>query len=419
MTVTSGLRARVDGTRLLDTLDRLRQIGALPGGGLSRLAFGEADVRGRELVAGLMREAGMRVRVDPAANLIGGYPGRRPGLGALVLGSHLDTVPGGGAFDGAYGVLAAVEVVRTLNEHRIMLDHPVKVVAFSDEEGTAGARPMFGSRAVAGEVDPAELSTVARDGRTLGALVDAAGGHSSHIGQARWAAGSIAAYLELHVEQGPVLEAEGLRIGVVEGISGRCSVDVTVRGETNHGGTTPMELRKDALVAAARVVLAVSAMAGEQGLVRVATTGACAVRPGTWNVIPGEVRLTVDLRDVSAHALEAAVRRLRSEAAVIAAGSGTSIDVEPRQHVAPAPCDAERRRRIEEVARDLGLSHRTLPSGAGHDAQWMARLAPIGMIFVPSRGGVSHAAGEWTDAADLINGAEVLLGCVLAEGTRE
>ncbi|MDH2427993.1 M20 family metallo-hydrolase [Sphaerisporangium sp. TRM90804] len=404
----------VDAARLLDHLDLLRSVGATPEGGVSRPAFGDADVRGRELVAGFMREAGMRVHVDPAANLIGAFPARRPELGALVLGSHLDTVPNGGSLDGAYGVIAAVEVMRTLHENRVEMDHPVMVVAFSNEEGAHGTPAMFGSRAVAGQVDASELDTRLDDGRVLSALVDAAGGDSKRIDQARWPGDAIASYMELHIEQGPSLEGERLQIGVVEGITGRLTAEVVVRGEHNHGGTTPMDARRDALVAAAQVVLAVQDMATRGGLVRVATVGECSVRPGAWNVIPGEVRLVVDLRDVSAQAIRAGLLKLRLDARRISDRTATSITVTPQQLVVPAMCDERLRGLVEDAAVDLGLGYRSMPSGAGHDAQWIARIAPMGMIFVPSRGGVSHAPHEWTDPSDLVNGANVLLNCTLA-----
>lgn len=406
--------AKVDGPRLLHHLDRLRAVGATPDGGVTRPAFSREDVRARDLVAGFMRSAGLRVRVDPAANLIGTLPGRRPGLGALVLGSHLDTVPGGGALDGAYGVVAAVEVAHTLAEARVVPDHTLHVVAFSNEEGACGTPAMFGSRAVVGRVDETELAGPAGDGRLLADLLDAAGGDSTRVEQARWSPGSVASYLELHVEQGPALERAGLRIGVVEGITGRLTAEVTVRGEANHGGTTPMDARRDAMVAAAQVVLAVQRMAGQPGLVRVATVGECSVRPGAWNVVPGEARLVVDLRDLSVEAIESALTRLRLDTARIAGRTGTSIEVSPLQFVRPAPCDGRLCRLVEEAADGLGLTSRTMPSGAGHDAQWIAEIAPMGMIFVPSRGGVSHAPHEWTDPADLVNGADVLLGSVVA-----
>jgi hydantoinase/carbamoylase family amidase len=402
--------------RLLNRLDELRRIGAVPAGGVDRPAFSHEDVRAREMVAEYMREADLRVRLDPAANLIGcsGPVGRA----AVVLGSHLDTVPAGGAYDGTLGVLAAVEVAQTLHEQGLHRDLPLAVVAFSNEEGTAGSRPMFGSRAMVGQVRPEELDVEVREGQTLAQLLRRAGGAPARIAEATWSAESVAAYLELHIEQGPVLEDSDCAIGVVQGISGRMTIEVVVRGRLGHSGTTPMDVRRDALVAAAEVVLAVRALAHADELVRVATVGDCVIRPGSWNVIPGEATLVVDLRDMSSEAMQGALSELRSRTARIAADTGTTIDVAPRQVVAAAACDRQIQAMVEDAVRSIGLRSSPLPSGAGHDAQWMAELAPMGMIFVPSRGGLSHAPDEYSAPADLAAGANVLLRVALAAGQR-
>ncbi|WP_367123886.1 Zn-dependent hydrolase [Streptomyces phytohabitans] len=417
-TTTTSLRPlRVDADRLLTHLDRLRAVGATGDGGVTRCAFGREDVEGREFVAALMREAGLDVSVDAAANLVGRRPGRLSAAPPLVLGSHLDTVPGGGAYDGAYGVLAAVEVARTLQENGVVLDRPLAVVAFSNEEGTTGTPAMFGSRAMAGCTEPGELELpVAGQDRTLAEALDAAGGDSRRLGSVRREPGSVAAYLELHIEQGPVLTGSGTAIGVVEGISGRLTAEVTVHGQANHAGTTPMTDRQDALLAAAELITRVPLLTGPDGLVRVATVGDCAVSPGAWNVVPGRARLVVDLRDMSEEALVAALGRLRVMADDTAERTGTRIEVAEVQRVSPTPCDPRRQESVRRTADALGLSHVTMPSGAGHDAQWMARVAPTGMIFVPSEGGSSHVPHERTVPADIANGADVLLGCTLLEG---
>jgi N-carbamoyl-L-amino-acid hydrolase len=406
----------INGDRLLARIDELRCIGATAGGGVSRPAFGPADVRARELVACYMREAGLSVRVDAAANLLGSRAGTDPRLGAIVLGSHLDTVPDGGALDGAYGVLAAVEVAHTLHEHRIRLDHPVLVAAFSNEEGIAGSSAMFGSRAAAGAVGREELATEIHNGRTLAALVDGAGGDSVRLDSARWDPSELACYLELHIEQGPVLQNQHRQIGVVTAITGRLTIEIVITGEANHGGTTPMNARRDALVAGARMVLVVRELAASAGVVRVATVGSCTTAPGAWNVVPGEVRLVVDVRDVDDAAISEGVARLRTQAHRVAAETGASIDVTPLQFVAPASCDERVHDAIAGSAADCGLTFLDMPSGAGHDAQWIADITPMGMIFVPSRDGISHSPREWSAPADLVNGANVLLGATLTEG---
>jgi hydantoinase/carbamoylase family amidase len=247
-------------------------------------------------------------------------------------------------------------------------------------------------------------------------LLDSAGGTGARISEAKWAAGSIAAYVELHIEQGPVLEEEGSQIGIVQAISGRMTVEVTVRGKANHSGTTPMSLRHDALVAAADVVLAVRQLATADHLVRVATVGACTVSPCVWNVVPGEASLIVDIRDVSRDAMDRALARLRSQTARIGGATGTTIEVALLQIAAPSPCDERIQDNIEKAVVALGLNRLSMPSGAGHDAQWMAELAPMGMIFVPSRAGVSHAPDEWSSPGDLINGANVLLDVTRSVG---
>lgn len=405
---------RVNGSRLLDWINRLRQAGRTAAGGVNRMAFTVADVEGRALVTRTMVEAGLDVRVDAAGNLIGTRPGSDAGAAALLLGSHIDTVPDGGALDGAYGVLAAVEVLHTLADHGVMLPRSVAVVAFADEEGTQGTPGMWGSHAFVGALRPADLVLRDSHGTSMRELVARVGGDLSRIDEARWAAGRIAAYLELHIEQGPVLEQVGAEIGVVQAITGRLSVDVTVRGETNHAGTTPMELRRDALVGAARMVVGVQRLAGPHGPVRVATVGCIGVEPNASNVVPGVARLRVDLRDVSAAAVTAGLAQLRAAGAELAAETGMVVDVRPDQQVAAVSCDPRLQELVADAARDLGLRRYALPSGAGHDAQVIGTVAPIGMIFVPSVGGLSHAPAEDTDRRHLVAGADVLLRTVLA-----
>ncbi|QYC41591.1 N-carbamoyl-L-amino acid hydrolase [Nonomuraea coxensis DSM 45129] len=411
MTAAEQVRPGVDAGRLLTHLTRLAAIGATPEGGVTRLAFSPEDVAGRAYVAGLMREAGLAVRVDAAGNLIGARPGTAPGTGTLVLGSHLDTVVNGGALDGAYGVLAAVEVARTLAGHD--LAHDLAVVAFCDEEGGHGTMGMLGAHGFAGALPPGIAKTQDERGVPIRDLLAAVGGDAARLAGAAWPPGEIAAYLELHIEQGDVLERRGVPIGVVDSIAGRVNVAVTVEGAAGHAGTTPMDHRADALAAAARVVLAVRAIAAEERVVLRATTGTCAVEPGMWNVIPGRVRLGVEFRDVTAGRLDGALARLSAVAAEIAAACGVSIAVEPGARTTPVDCDPRLRDLVAEAAGARGLDWHRLPSGAGHDAQIVARVAPIGMIFVPSRGGISHAPGEHTAPHHLVWGADVLLGAVL------
>jgi hydantoinase/carbamoylase family amidase len=404
---------RVDGGRLLSRIDELRTIGGLPDGGVSRLAFTPEDAKAREMVAGYMTEAGLDVRMDAACNVIGTRDGELPGGATLLMGSHIDTVPNGGALDGAYGVLAAIEVLHTLQDHRIRLNRPAAVVAFTNEEGAGGSKGMWGSHAIAGALEPADLVGTDDEGTTMAELLAGIGGDVRRMAETAWPPGRIGAYLELHIEQGPVLEHEGFEIGVVEAITGRMTVNLCIRGEGNHSGTTPMELRKDALVAASRIVLAVQTLAGAAGLVRVATVGCCTVEPNAWNVVPASANLRVDLRDVSSAAIDKGLHRLRAIAADVAEMTDTAIDVAIDQVVAPVACDLDLRELIAGAADRLHLSRLDLPSGAGHDAQVIGRIAPIAMIFVPSQRGQSHTPTESTEPTQLVAGADVLLHTVL------
>ncbi|HEY0636149.1 MAG TPA: Zn-dependent hydrolase [Pseudonocardiaceae bacterium] len=404
---------RVDGARLLSRLEELRRIGGTPDGGVNRVAFTPEDVRGRELVASFMVEAGLDVELDAAGNLIGRRTGRRAAAPTLLMGSHLDTVPHGGALDGAYGVIGAVEVLHTLGEHGVVPWRPMAVIAFTNEEGGLGTRPMWGSHALAGHLGPADLLACDDAGTPVSRLLAGVGGDPARLATAVWPPERLSGYLELHVEQGPVLEHVGAAIGVVQAVTGRVTADVTVRGQANHAGTTPMHLRQDALVGAARVVLAVRELAGDGGLVRVATVGRCAVEPNAWNVVPALVRLRVDLRDVSVAAMRAGLERLRAVAAEVAAATGTDIEVTEGGMVQPAACDPFLQRLVAAAAERVGASHHALPSGAGHDAQVVGTVTRMGMIFVPSRGGISHAAAEWTEPWQLVAGADVLLQTAL------
>ncbi len=395
---------RVDGARLLGRLAALAEVGATPTGGVTRVAFSPAAAAGRRLVAGWMAEAGLDVEVDGAGNLVGRSRGTGPtDLGALVTGSHLDTVLDAGPLDGAYGVVAAVEVATVLAEAGTRLRHPLWVVAFEGEEGVVGP-PFWGSSAVAGRLPGDETGPDA--GATGPDPVGALG--------AAWPPGAMAACIELHIEQGPVLEAAGVAIGVVDGITARWNVDVVVGGQANHAGTTPMALRRDALRAAAEVVAAVAALAEGDGPVRVATVGALEIAPGVRNVVPGAAVVRAELRDLDPTRLAEAQATLERVCAGIAERTDCALEVRVGPRSAPVECDPGLRSLVRQAAATLGLTSIDLPSGAGHDAQQLAGLGPVGMIFVPSAGGVSHSPAERSDPAHLVAGADVLLGTILA-----
>jgi allantoate deiminase len=401
----------IDGDRLLSRLGALAAIGAGAGGGVTREAYGPDDVRARDLVSSWMLEAGLDASVDPAGNLVGR---RRGPLGArwLVTGSHLDTVVDAGPLDGAYGVVAAVEVAAAMSEAPVALAHGLAAVAFANEEGARGSAGMAGSRAVVGEVPADELAAVDDAGTTLADRLRVAGGAPDDLAGAVWSPHDVAAFVELHVEQGPVLHASGDDLGVVTAITGRRALDVVLTGTANHAGTTPMDLRADASVALAEVVLAVERLALD-GRVRVATCGHLSIEPNVRNVVPGSARLSVELRDTDPDALDAAAAELVQVVAGIARSRGVRAAIEPGQRVAPVSCDPSVVACLAAAAEASGRPWRRMPSGAGHDAQVLAPHLPSGMLFVPSIDGVSHSSRERTDDAHLVAGAQLLLDALL------
>jgi len=401
----------VNGRRLLRNLDELAKFGADERGGVSRTGFSAADHDARRYLLRSARAAGLSSSVDPAGNVVvrRRVPyGRRP---ALLMGSHLDSVRYGGRLDGAYGVVAAIEVMRVLAGLNQQLHYEPAAVAFANEEGALFPQPFWGSSGLTGQLDEPAAATD-RDGRSIREPLRAAGGDLDRVADAAWPAGSIGAYLELHVEQGPVLEHAGVPIGVVSAITGRTVLGVRVGGVQGHAGTTPMRLRRDAVTTAARIVLAVERLAAD-GRCEVATVGVMSVDPNVTNVIAGEVRLAAEIRDPVAPRLAAAEAAIRLEIQRIAEATGATCAVQTEMHVEPAGADPVLCRAIAESADELGFDHLVMPSGAGHDAQVVAKVAPIGMIFVPSRAGISHSPQEHTDDEDLVNGAEVLLHTAL------
>lgn len=405
----------INGHRLLTRIRELAQIGADPRGGVTRLGFSAEDRQGIAYVAEQARQAGLTATVDQAGNLIVRRPHTIPERQVLLMGSHLDTVIHGGALDGAYGVLAALEVLQTLGDHEARMRYEPVVIAFANEEGALFPCPFWGSLAVTGELPYTPDDLLDRSGSSLREPLRAVGGDPDAVAAARWPADSIGAYLELHIEQGPVLERGGNQIGVVEGITGRTVFTVAVYGRAGHAGTVPMDLRTDALAAAARVVLAAEDIARRR-LCTVATVGRFQVDPDVTNVIPGVVRLTVDLRDLSAERLRDAERAFADELAKVGAETGTRIEAAVTDQYPGAVADPRLRAAISAAADDLGLARAYLPSGAGHDAQIIASTAPIGMLFVPSRDGLSHVPEESTDDDDLVAGARVLLRTAVRVG---
>lgn len=400
---------RVNEIRLEQTLQQLATYGRDANGQPNRVAYSDGDIAGRAYVTELMQKAGLSVRTDEAGNLIGTRPGSEPGLKPLAIGSHIDMVPHGGNYDGCVGSLSAIEVARTLQEQQVSTRHPLEVLIFTDEEGG-----LTGSRAMAGELSAEALKVTNSTGYTIAQGIQRLGGDTLRLASAVREKGSLAAYLELHIEQGGILDQEAIEIGVVEGIVGLKWWDVTVRGMANHAGTTPMNLRKDALLAAARFIQAVNEEAVTMDGPQVATVGRIRALPGAPNVIPGEVLLSLEIRDPSAEVIEVLYQKIHDRAMDIAASSGTSFEFTHLDTTGkPARTNPGIQDLIEKSAADLGLSSKRMYSGAGHDAQDMALIAPIGMIFVPSKGGISHSPDEFTSAGDMANGANVLLHTLL------
>lgn len=401
---------RVDAQRIVQRIAELAQFGANPQGGVSRVAFSEADIAGRSYIMGLMREAGLEVRIDAAGNIIGRREGSDPDLAAIMTGSHIDSVPGGGNYDGDLGVIGAIEVAQVLQERGIRTRHPLEVVSFTDEEGG-----LIGSLAMTGRQQPGTLDVVSHSGKTIREGIRLVGGDPDHLERARRQPGELAAFIELHIEQGAILYEEDIDIGVVEGIVGIRWWDVTIEGIANHAGTTPMNRRRDAMLSAAELALAVNRVATSLPGRQVATVGRIRAEPGAPNVIPGRVVMSLEVRDLEAQKIQQVFDMIEAQAARIAEARQTPIRFEEIDvALEPAPTDERMREIIAAAATKLGLSRKLMPSGAGHDAQDMTHITPTGMIFVPSVAGISHSPEEYTIPEDLANGVNVLLHTVLA-----
>ena len=403
----------VDGARVRETLRAFARIGYSADGGMRRLAFSRAELRARQLLLHLLERAGLAARVDPIGNIFGHLAGADNALPPVLAGSHLDTVPGGGRFDGAAGVVAALEVAVTLRERGIVPRRPVAVVAFAAEESSRFGRGTLGSGVLAGTWPAAEVVAL-RDasGVTFGRALRRLGLDPARAGEARRPPGVFAAYLELHIEQGRVLEEMGARLGIVEAIAAPTRLRLRMTGRADHSGATPMALRRDALAGAAEVVLAVERAArAARGVV--GTVGTLRVEPGAINVVPGAAELGIDVRGTDAGARGQVVARIREAIDAVAAARGLDAAIEVLSDEAPVALDPGIAALLERHGRARGLPLRRLPSGAGHDAMQLARLCPAGMLLVPSRGGVSHDRAEWTDLADIVAGTQVLLDAVL------
>ena len=400
----------IDGERLWDSLSRMGEIGATPAGGVNRQALTDGDRAARDLLVTWCREAGCSVRVDPTGNIFGRRAGRHGSRPAVALGSHLDTQPAAGRFDGALGVLAALEVVRTLNDHAVVTELPLELVSWTNEEGCRFAPSMMGSGVFAGQFDPVRVAATAdAEGRTFGAELERIG----YRGNGRVAVSEIGAWFELHIEQGPVLEQEGATIGVVTGAQGQRWFDVVVSGREAHAGPTPMPDRRDALLGAARIVAAVNRIGHAHLPGACATVGSLAVHPNSRNTIPGRVAFSVDLRHPEEARLTAMKDTLEAEAAAICTAGRMELHLQEIWHQSPLRFDSGCVAAVRRAASAQGLSWREIVSGAGHDACHLAARVPTAMIFIPCAGGISHSELERATRDHCIAGCNVLLQAVL------
>lgn len=409
---TLDLPVKISTERLYQSLMELAQIGATAKGGNCRLALTALDGQGRDLVTGWMRDAGMSVSVDRVGNIFGRRAGKDDSLAPVMTGSHIDTQPTGGKFDGCFGVLAGLEVVRTLNDHGIETDAPIEVAIWTNEEGTRFVPVMMGSGAFVGKFDIQDiLNTTDKDGKRVGDELEAIGYNGSDpVGQR-----PVGAYFEAHIEQGPILEHENKVIGVVTGSLGLRWYDVTVTGMEMHAGPTPMPIRQDALYAATFIMQDVVQNALDHAPHGRGTVGSVTVHPSSRNVIPGKVTFTVDIRHENADALLQMHERLMSTCAQIQEKHNVSVEVNEVSYFPPTPFDPSMVDAVRSAAIQGGYSHMDIVTGAGHDAVYMASVAPTAMIFVPCKDGVSHNEIEDAKPEDLGAGAQVLCDAMLAK----
>ena len=401
---------KVNTSRLAERMETLATFGKNVQGGNDRVAFSDYNIAALEHLKGVLATLGMASQVDAAGNLIAVRPGKDNTLKPIAFGSHIDAVPNGGHYDGNVGVMGAIEVLETLTEQNIITQHPLEFIIFSNEEGA-----IFGSRAMAGKIDQTTLEVQTASGYTNGEGIARLGGNPEKVEEVKRSTEDVHAFLELHIEQGNRLYKNGLDIGVVEGIVGLKWWDVEITGFTNHAGTTPMNDRKDALVAAAKFILAVNEIVTSEPGAQVGTVGRIQAFPGAPNVIPGKVITSLELRDLDSDTINRFYKAIEQRAHEIGKATGTTFQFHPIDATAaPALTDIRIQNIIQEVSEQMGYTHMTLPSGAGHDAQDMAVLTPTGMIFIPSVDGISHAPEEYSTPESIAKGATVLLHSILA-----
>ena len=404
--------------RLLRDLNAVSRIGIGDHGSVTRLVFSIKELRSRQFLIHLMRQSGLQIHIDPIGNIFGRHNGANAKAPAVLAGSHLDTVIHGGKFDGTMGVIGALEAVRTLKEQKVQLKSPVEVVCFVGEESSRFGYSTLGSSLVAGEVHSKDLLNASdAQGTKLEDILSSLGIHRRNLHSMKRDPATLKAYLELHIEQGPILEAKQKRIGVVTSIAAPTRFKVVFTGQADHSGTTPMEMRKDALVAGSELIVAVEKICRrysrmEKGRV-VGTVGALKIEPGVINAIPGKAELSVDIRSITAVAKNRAVRLVERKIREIARRRDLRVDILPIREEEPVPLDKRLVHLLKECCDARDIVYEVMPSGAGHDAMQMAKITPAAMLFIPSRRGISHSPLEWSEPEDICLGTQLLLDAMI------
>ena len=401
----NGVSLSVNGQRIESRIFELAKFGVDEKGRGYRVAYTKGDIEGRAWFIDLMKKAGLDPAIDAAGNIIGKRKGKNASLKPIGFGSHIDMVPDGGNYDGTLGSLSALEVIEILNENNVVTEHPLEVIIFGNEEGGT-----VGSKAMTSGLSKEGLQQKSQSGLSNAEGIKAIGGTPDNIQSCIIKKGDMHVWLELHIEQGGILEKEKIQIGVVEGIVGIVHWEVTVEGFANHAGATQMNMRQDALLAASKFIIAVNEVTNSVKGSQVGTVGKIEVQPGAYNVIPGKVVLGLEIRDLSADKIEMLFHEMEKRAATIASDSKTKISFARQANESkPALTDKKLQQTINASAKELGFTTKFMQSGAGHDSQHIAMIAPVAMIFIPSVGGISHSPKEFSTPTDMTNGANVLL----------
>jgi len=406
---------RVSRERIAIKLDELAMIGTTPTGGVTRLALSNEDQQAMELVAKWMKEAGLKVHIDHFGNLIGRMEGEDPTAPAVMIGSHIDTVPNGGRYDGTIGVLGGIEIAKMIKEEKILIEYPLEIVAFSDEEGTRFQGGLFGSRGMVGTVSEHELDKKDDAGISRYEALKAFGLEPERRKESIRNKGEIKVYLEMHIEQGPFLQAQNLPVGIVTGIAGPAWMTLKITGESGHAGTVPMGLRKDPMAGAAEIICNIEKICKQDLLVpTVGTVGKLNVLPGGTNVIPDSVEFSIDLRDIDLERRNDRLARVEQVIERICTERGLTFELTHHLIQDPIHCAGHVIKTMENLERVLSLDAPKMISGAGHDAMSMSEITDIGMIFVRCRDGISHNPKEWSDIEDISKGVSLLLETALS-----